>query len=174
MNTTARLAVVAVALLLGNSTCLLGAPEPAAKPERKLLSKHDTVAEFAGTRQHTCRGLTSLCPDNCGHSGTMASFNIQHYLAYEKPGEYGDPQQSEYLVLVQDNHGKPKIAPAIAEQIRNLSKGDRVHLVWHHDYVTKDGSSYPERTIVVLDKLSPEQADKLVSDSKAKRPPNEK
>jgi hypothetical protein len=172
MNTTTHLVAAALALWFAVTDCVRGAPEPAGKPERKQLSSHDTIAEFAGTRQHRCMGRTSLCPDNCGHSGTLASFTIQHYLAYEKPGEYGDPQQAEYLVLVQDNHGKSKIPHATAELIRSLHKGDRVHLVWHHDYVTADGSSFPERTVVVLEKLSAEHADKLIAASKAKRSTN--
>jgi hypothetical protein len=155
-------------MILAATTLTLTAGPKDGKHERQLLSRHDTVAEFAGTRQHRCMGLTTLCPDRCGHSGTMATFKIRHYLDYQKPGEYGDPRQEEYLVLVSDNTGKAKIPQATAAAIQALQQGDRVRLVWQHDYVTNDGGSYPERTIIGLETLTPEQADKLIADSKTK------
>jgi hypothetical protein len=167
MNTMKTKRTLIVSLMILAATTLTSPAGPKdGKHERQLLSRHDTVAEFAGTRQHRCMGLTTLCPDRCGHSGTMAMFKIRHYLDYQKPGEYGDPQQEEYLVLVSDNTGKTKIPQATADAIRALQQGDRVRLIWQHDYVTDDNGSYPVRTIIGLEKLTPEQADKLIADSK--------
>jgi hypothetical protein len=136
------------------------AAEPATQPDdRQMLSRHDTVAEFDGTRQHTCQGLTARCPDKCGHSGTLAVFTIRQYLKYEKPGEYGDPQQKEFMVMVKDNMGHAKIPQAMADKIGSLQKGDLVRLVWQHDYVTQGGSKFPERTITTLEKITPQEPD---------------
>lgn len=46
---------------------------------------------------------SDLCPDRCGHSGKLATFAIVKYLRYEKPGEFGDPRQEQFLVLIEDN-----------------------------------------------------------------------
>jgi hypothetical protein len=37
-----------------------------------------------------------------------------------------------------------------------------VLLSWNHDYVTKQGTSSPERPIVKLEKVTPERAAKLL------------
>jgi len=122
-------------------------PEPQAGEKRELLSAHQTEATFDGLRQHICRGLTALCPDDCGHSGRMAVFTITKYLRHEKPGEFGDGEQSSFQVLVDDNHGNPKLPAATRDAILALKPGVAVRLDWNHDYVTRDGSSFPERVI---------------------------
>ena len=121
--------------------------------KRELLSSHDTTAVFRGIREHTCLGRTSLCPDRCGHSGKLATFEILEYRHYEKPGQYGDPKQERFQLLIEDNMGKRKISDAIHAAILALKDGDKVQLKWNHDYVTKDRSSFPERTITLLEKL---------------------
>jgi hypothetical protein len=134
--------------------------------KRELLASHDTVARFSGLTAHTCRGLTSLCPDRCGHSGNMASFEIVGYLAYEKPGQYGDPKATEYDFLLEDNRGTPKVPDAIVQAVRELKKGDLVRLTWRHDYVTTTegggSASSPERPIVKLEKITQQEADALL------------
>jgi hypothetical protein len=115
--------------------------------KRDLLSSHDTEARFEGLSDHQCLGRTSLCPDRCGDSGKLATFTIVKYLAYEKPGEYGDPKQEKFLVLIEDNQKNPKVPAAIRDAILALKPGDKVHLKWNHDYVTKGGSKSPERPV---------------------------
>ena len=44
--------------------------------KRELLSLHKTVAKFEGLKEHKCLFKTSLCPDRCGHGGTIAIFKI--------------------------------------------------------------------------------------------------
>jgi hypothetical protein len=117
------------------------------------LARHETVAEFCGTSYHQCMGLTSLCPDKCGQSGTMASFKITKYLSYEKLGEYGDPKCEQYVFMLEDNMKRPKVSPAIQATVASLKKGDLVFLSWHHDYVTVGGSSGPERPLIKLQKI---------------------
>ena len=120
--------------------------------KRELLSSHDTVARFVGLKEHKCMGRTALCPDRCGESGKLATFEIVKYMAYEKPGEYGDPQQKQFMVLIEDNMKNPKVPAAIRDAIVALKPGDLVDLKWNHDYVTQDGSKFPERVIRLLEK----------------------
>ena len=44
---------------------------------RELLSVHKTVATFDGLTEQKCFHRTALCPDQCGHGGTIATFSIQ-------------------------------------------------------------------------------------------------
>ncbi len=125
----------------------------APQEKRELLSSHDTTAIFRGSRVHTCLGRTSLCPDRCGHSGKLATFEIIEYRHYEKPGKYGDPKQKRFQLLIEDNMGKRKVSDEIHAAIDALKDGGKVHLKWNHDYVTKHRSSSPERTITLLEKL---------------------
>jgi hypothetical protein len=122
------------------------------KEKRELLSSHDTIARFTGLKDHKCMGRTSLCPDQCGHSGKLATFEIIKYLNYEKPGEFGDPKQEQFQILIEDNMGNVKVPAEIRTAILALKPGDSVHLKWNHDYVTRDGSSSPERPITLLEK----------------------
>ncbi|MFZ9938083.1 MAG: hypothetical protein ACO3JG_13650 [Luteolibacter sp.] len=121
--------------------------------KRELLSSHDTTAVFRGIREHTCRGRTSLCPDRCGHSGKLATCEILEYRHYEKPGQYGDTKQERFQILIEDNMGKRMVSDEIHAAILALKEGDKVHLKWNHDYVTRDRSSSPERTITLLERL---------------------
>ena len=142
-----------VSLILALLTCLsvVHAAEPAAE-KRERLSSHSTIAKFTGIKDHRCMGLTGLCPDRCGSSGELASFEIIKYLAYKKTGEYGDAKQKDFQILIQDNMGKEKVPADILAKIRALKPGDKVKLDWNHDYVTKQGSSSPERPITKLEK----------------------
>jgi hypothetical protein len=127
--------------------------------KRELLSSHDTVAKFTGISDYKCRGLTALCPDQCGHSGRMATFEIVKYLGYEKPGQYGDEKQKTFSVLIEDNMKNAKVPDAILKAIDSLKPGTTVHLKWNHDYVTRDGSKSPERRIVGIEPMTPEQVE---------------
>lgn len=134
----------------GNAPEEKSAPETPAKPTRtaELLARHDTDAVFAGTREHVCRGLTTLCPDRCGHSGTLAVFRIEKYNAYEKPGKYGDPQTDEFVFMLRSTTGGSDVPAEIAERVRALAPGHEVRLVWEHLYVTdENGSRFPERVV---------------------------
>ncbi len=124
-----------------------------ATEKRELLSSHSTVAKFIGIKDHVCRGATGLCPDRCGSSGKLATFEIIEYLAYEKPGEYGDPKQTTFQILIKDNQGNAKISAEILAAIESLKPETKVKLSWNHDYVTKDKSSSPERPITKIEAL---------------------
>ena len=64
---------------------------------------------------------------------------------------------------VSDYHKKPKGDPKILETVKGLKKGDYVLLSWHHDYVTKEGASSPERPIVKLEKVYGGKARELLN-----------
>jgi len=144
----------------------MAAPTPVPDKQRDLLSAHDTVARFTGLKDHRCMGLTALCPDRCGESGKLATFAIVKYLAYQKPGEYGDPKQEQFMVLIEDNMKNPKVPKAIRDAVLALKPGDLVRLQWNHDYVTQEGSKFPERPIKDLSVLTKEQAAKLTAEAK--------
>ena len=120
---------------------------------RKTLSTHVTIATFEGAQYRLCRGRTARCPQNCGHSGEFARFAIKEYLKYEKPGKYGDAKKKQYLIQISDFHRKPKGDPKTLKTIKGLKEGEKVHLAWNHDYVTRKGSSFPERVVKELKKL---------------------
>lgn len=152
---------LALALLLGVAAVSAGDGQPAANG-RKMLSKHETVAQFIGITEHKCMGMTALCPDRCGQSGDLATFRIVKYLAYEKPGQYGDEKQKKFQFLVQDNLKNLKVSGETKAAIDALKPGDYVRLDWQHDYVSKDGANYPERTVTQIKRLTKEEAEKLV------------
>lgn len=125
-----------------------------AEAKSETLSTHETVAEFLGTSYHRCLGMTSLCPDECGDSGTMASFRICKYMKYEKLGDYGDPRSEQFNFLIEDNMKNLKVNATTRDTVAALKKGDAVLLSWKHNYVTVNGSSGPERPIVKLKLLA--------------------
>ncbi len=141
-----------VVFLVGMAVALAGV---CLAKERKveLLSRHETVAEFLGTSYHRCMGLTSLCPDRCGHSGNVATFRIIKYLNYEKPGEYGDPKVEQFVFMIADNMKVQKVDKAVRDAVEALGKGDKVLLSWDHNYVTSEGVSAPERPVVKLERF---------------------
>jgi hypothetical protein len=143
----------AIAFLLVLTGWAYGDEKGAAKVE--TLARHETVAEFRGTNYHRCLGLTTLCPDRCGESGTLATFRIVNYLNYEKLGEYGDPKCDAFAFLVENNMKHPKVPDDIRAAINTLKPGDLVLLSWKHDYVTSQGGSAPERPITKLKKIAP-------------------
>jgi hypothetical protein len=137
-----------------------------AKPndKRQLLSEHRTVAQFVAIKPQTCRGLTALCPDRCGHSGDFADFKIVAYLHYAKPGEYGDPKADTFTVQLSDNQGNLKLPKATVDAVRALKEGGFVLLDWNHDYVTRTEpgggeSKFPDRPIVKLQPVTKDEAD---------------
>ena len=117
----------------------------------KVLSSHDTNAIFEGTRQHLCMGRSMLCPDRCGHSGTLAVFKIENYNDYSCPGKYGDPKTDEFCCLLPPA-GSSEISEEFVRKIRALKPGTPVHLKWEQIYVSDpNGGQYPERPIRTLE-----------------------
>jgi hypothetical protein len=138
---------------------MLLCPIFAAPPKEgsELLSRHQTIATLKSIGFRQCLGLTSRCPNLCGDSGEFATFEIKRYLAYDKPGEYGDPKQTEFLVQISDFDKKPKGDPKLLAWIKTLKAGDSVTLTWEHRYVTHEGSSSPVRVLVNYESMPPQK-----------------
>ena len=49
------------------------------------------------------------------------------------------------------------------EQIKSLAEGDWVKLSWVHEYVHDDGSSFPERPVTSLEKITAEEGEALAA-----------
>lgn len=123
--------------------------EPPRIARRELLTLHDVNAVFDGIIEKKCLGRTALCPDRCGHSQKVVSFTILSYNRYDKHGEYAEEKMDRHLVAYKDLNKEQR---AVAD---HLKKGDRVRLVWLHEYLTTDnGSKFPERTVTELKKIS--------------------
>lgn len=154
--------LLAVALLFSGAAF----GDAGVKETRKLLADHQTVAKFKGVAFRKCMGLTAMCPDNCGHSGDFASFDIVGYIKYEKADQYGDEKSDSFIVQIQDNKKNAKVSKEIADTVKGLKADDYVVLTWHHDYVTRTegggSSSFPERPIVKLEKISKEKGEELL------------
>ena len=78
------------------------------------------------------------------------TFHIVAYEAYEKPGQYGDAQQTvQRFTDLEGDH---------AATVSKLNKGDKVRLEWDHNYVTRSEnggeSKYPERVITLLEPVA--------------------
>ncbi|WP_425613697.1 hypothetical protein NA78x_003535 [Anatilimnocola sp. NA78] len=146
----------------------LSAAEPAepATEKRERLAVHETLAVLNKVEFRLCRGLTSLCPEKCGHSGNFADFTIKKYLKYEKVGEFGDPQQTNFLIQISDFAKQPIGDPAQLKTIQGLKQGDFVLLSWNHDYVTSKGTSSPERPVVKLEEIDAAKAEELLKAGK--------
>ena len=131
--------------------CATKPVEEAVEEKRETLATHETRAEFLGIEEHVCRGLAALCPDRCGQSGSLARFKIVEYIKFESFSQYGKKQE-RFDLLVKDNQGNLKVNQILADSIERFSPGDIVLLSWNHDYVTKNGSSGPERPVTKLGK----------------------
>jgi hypothetical protein len=134
--------------------CRTGPQDAMKETRRETLARHETRAEFQALTKQTCRGLTALCPERCGHSGTMATFRIIEYIRFEKLSGYGR-QQEVFAFLLEDNRNRRQVDPSVYKTVMALAKGDEVRLCWNHDYVTRNGSSGPERPITTLEPFQP-------------------
>lgn len=148
-----------VGVIALSSLAIFGAqaaePKPDTQPVKvvKLLSAHATKAVFKGITVHKCMGRTALCPDQCGHSGRIATFAIQSYTNYAKPGEYGDAKQQTFSVQLNEK----SLSKAALDTIGTLKTGDVVTLHWNHNYISEtfaDGTqaNFPQRDVVKLEK----------------------
>lgn len=154
MNTALRLLpLFAVAAALAGETSG-PAPKPgkadAPAESRKVLAVHKTDAEFTGIVNQPCRHRTADCPDKCDHGGAIARFKILAYRSHEKRGEYGEDKVETHAVRLRNTRGEARLDAALLAQIESLKPGAKVELDWTHDYVTRDGASFPERPITRL------------------------
>ena len=110
----------------------------------QLLSRHDVLATFAGIQPSPMAGMQR---DTGGTVHEWARFDVTEYVEYEKPGQYGDAQKDKFMCEL------PKQSPEIRRIVETLQPGHNIRLAWNHNYVTENGASFPERTIVRIDRL---------------------
>jgi hypothetical protein len=86
------------------------------------------------------------------------------YLAYEKPGQYGDEEQKQFALQLRPAEDRVEHAPGTHALVAALAEGDRLHIRWLHEYVTdqqvdaatgavKGSSKYPIRRVVAIERL---------------------
>lgn len=120
-------------------------PANGAAVTHEMLSFHRVLATY--------KGMLRVKPSR--PSKMWATFKVDEYIHYEKPGVFGDPKLSEFSFVPEEQ------VPAVQEALSHLVAGDHVRLEWQHDYVTRqEGSaypvgtgSYPVRTVLELSKL---------------------
>ena len=136
---------------------------------RQMLSRHKTTATYQGQEEGR-ESMLKVRQIFMSRNGRLApstrhafaqvfpprpnkmweTFHIIAYESYEKPGQYGDAQQT--VQRFTDLEG------AHAATIAKLSKGDKVRLEWDHNYVTRSEnggeSKYPERVITMIEPVA--------------------
>ena len=114
---------------------------------REMLSRHKTTATYGGQEEGRESMLKVFPPRP---NKMWETFHIVAYESYEKPGQYGDAQQT--VQRFTDLEG------AHAAAVSKLNKGDKVRLEWDHNYVTRSEnggeSKYPERVITALEPVA--------------------
>ena len=117
----------------------------------QLLASNDTLARYRGVQERACMHRTSLCPDACNHANAWALFDVDTYLAYDKPGQYGDPKEERFAMQTRPADKVEHVAGA-RELLASLAPGDHVRLAWVHEYVTERGCSFPIRRVLRLER----------------------
>jgi len=135
---------------------------------RDLLAVHKTVAKFAGLQNRPCRFMTALCPDRCGHGGSVAKFTVVKYLHYERCHEDVIDKPETFTIQMSFAAAETGLTPERKTVLESLAAGDFVSLAWNHDYVhyqfDEGGStSAPERPLTELKKLSADEAKQLTA-----------
>ena len=146
MNKKIILLTVIVGMMV---TACTGSKAPEAKP---FTSTHVFTAVFQGTHFHTCMGLTSLCPDECGSSGEMAVFEVQDYEHFIVNGESGTEQLEKYQVLITDYYKNDLDKPYVAD-IKALEVGDKVRIHVEYVYDTTLDVIQPVENLISVTKI---------------------
>mmetsp|Transcript_33923 Transcript_33923/g.41816 ORF Transcript_33923/g.41816 Transcript_33923/m.41816 type:complete len:122 (+) Transcript_33923:263-628(+) len=116
---------------------------------RELLSSHETEATFKGFQQGK-EPLLKIYPPRPAKQ--WATFKIDKYINYEKPGKYGDAKAENFRCVAAEQ------SEEVAETISQLEVGQKVKLSWNHDYVTRTSeqgmtSKSPQRVVILLERM---------------------
>jgi len=114
------------------------------KITEKRLAEHETTATFKGVKFTRCMGRTGACPDKCGNSGEVVTFEVVNYTRFKSNSKYGKKQKS-YRVMLKSLVAKKEFL----KTIKSLKEGDKVTLCWNHDVI----NGRPSRNISKLEKL---------------------
>eukprot|EP00756_Hemistasia_phaeocysticola_P021462 Hpha_TRINITY_DN15776_c3_g1::TRINITY_DN15776_c3_g1_i1::g.38780::m.38780 len=115
---------------------------------RDLLSRHLVIAIYEGLKPGREPMLRIHPPQPAKN---WATFKVEEYLEYEKPGQYGDPKSEQFAFVPEEQDESVRAALA------GINPGDKVKLGWNHDYVTKTDAGggkiqSPERPVKTLEK----------------------
>jgi hypothetical protein len=122
-----------------------------ATAKKPYTSSHVFSAQFDGIQFHQCMGLTSLCPEECGHSGNMAVFTVKSYQEFVVNGQGGTEKLETYRVLISDFHKKDLNQPYVA-QIKSLKPGDIVTIAVDYVYDTTKSTVQTVENILSITK----------------------
>lgn len=100
--------------------------------KKPFTSSHIFTAKYEGTSFHKCLGRTIDCPEKCGESGNLATFNVIDYEVFDVNGQGGTEKLSKFELLISDYNKNDLDKPYVSE-IKNLKKGDDV--IIHVEYV---------------------------------------
>lgn len=118
------------------------------------LASNTVTAVYRGTFHRTCKGRTALCPDRCGHSGSVARFDVLSNEGYTRSGRYGDErlEPGAYLMV---NTSRPEEGQSeeVTSRLGALEPGDTVRLTVTHYYVNGPHAFYPIRPVTKLELL---------------------
>lgn len=101
-----------------------------------VLARLRARVVYAGVQRRKCVHLTSLCPDRCNHARAWASFGVIEWLAYEKPGQYGDDKAATFAVQLEPVEAGVEHAAGFLDAVAGLEPGDGLEIEWLHEYVT--------------------------------------
>ncbi|KAK8860366.1 hypothetical protein M9Y10_012030 [Tritrichomonas musculus] len=118
-----------------------------------VLCVNEVIATFTEIKHFPCHFRTALCPDRCGHARDSAIFKIDEYLKYEKPGQYGDEKQENFMWNLKPEADSNKLHPEYLEVVKSLQPGQKVKINWTHFYVHDDNGAHPERSVTFFEKI---------------------
>jgi len=101
-----------------------------------VLARLRARVAYAGVQRRRCMHMTSLCPDRCNHARAWALFTVVEWLAYEKPGQYGDDKAPTFAVQLEPAEAGVEHAPGFMDAVAGLAEGDALEIEWLHEYVT--------------------------------------
>lgn len=117
------------------------------KYEKKpFTSTHVFTAVFKNIQFHTCKGLTALCPKDCGNSGYMANFSVLNYRTHIVNGQAGTEKLDTYTIQLGDFY-KKDFDKDYVRFIRKLKQGNEVTM--HIDYIY----DYTKSAVMTVEKI---------------------
>lgn len=119
--------------------------------KKPFTSTHVFIAKFKQIKFHTCLGLTTLCPKECGNSGNYAIFNVSSYKTHIINGEAGTEKLSTYNIQISDYY-KNEIKEDYVNFIKKLKPDDEVTIYVDYIYDTTKPTVKTEEKLISISK----------------------
>jgi hypothetical protein len=115
---------------------------------------YKSKSTFLHKNYQPCHHRTSQCPNQCHHSDTIYSFQINSLNVQINPNS----TSAQYCTPVKEGDvyrigRRQLLSSMLMNDFLMLVNGEDVELDWNHDYVTRGGCSSPEYTVVRLEKV---------------------